>query len=349
MSLSSYLDKPSRHRRLGSPDMADNAIRRFFYDNSPNTRGFVREQNKKLGQTETIRPAESPDRPVPFGDLGMAIDYRLRYYFAVTPYRDLVAWTGAQLHRRRLEETYSLAPTLVEGFFVELEAFVGEIGPSGRKLGTARERQLNRFCFVLALFEQMRRINPHPGNLLFAERMSSVCDLLGIADDLWIDDLCSLSKAFYECYKERLSDPVTLNPTFSGSVHIGGADADLILGNRLLEVKTTVTPAITKTMLYQLIGYVLLDYEDEYRLKQVGIYMARQATTLKWNLPDLLDRLHSNNSAPPLAQLRRQFKRAVQSTHLAHRALSASTPLGGPGAGGSSEDPVVVEASLEGL
>ena len=294
--------------------MADNAIRRFFYDNLPNTRGFVQEQNRQLSQTETIRPEEPLDQSLPFGELGMAIDYRLRYYFAVTPNRDMVAWKKLRLYRRTLEKTYSLTPTLIESFFIDLDTFVDEIPPVGRKLGIVQERRLNRFCFVLALFEQISRIGPHPRNLLFAQRnTSSVADLLGIPEDLWIDDLCALSRAFYEAYRERLTDPVCLNPTFTGSAHIGGADADLILGNSLLEIKTTVTPAITKAMLYQLIGYVLLDYEDEYQLKEVGIYMSRQATTLKWNLPELLDRLHRKSSAPPLDQLRQQFESAVQS------------------------------------
>lgn len=315
MSLSFFLDKPSRHRRLGTPQMANNDIYRFFHESFPNTRSIVSGQNKKLAQVHTVRPGSPRDQPIPYGELGMAIDYRIRYYFTITPYRELVAFKGISRHMHTLYRRYHISPSLINWFFEDLEKFLGQVDPCGRTLEMVKERQLNRFCFVLALFEQLFRINPRPENLLFEQKnLSTVTDLLSIADGLWIDDLCTLSNGFYEGYREHLSDPVHLNPTFMGSGDIGGADADLILNGCLLDIKTTVTRKITNTMLYQLIGYALLDYEDEYRIKELGIYLARQATTLRWNLHGLLDRLHTDTSAPPLAELRHQFKNTIQTT-----------------------------------
>ena len=315
MSLSLFLAKPSRHRRLGTPHLADNGIRRFFYEKFPNTRGVVREANRALAQTQTVRPESPPGQSVPYGELGMAVDYRIRYCFAITPYWELVAFGGADRHILSRDSQYGLSPTLVWCFFEELERFVGQVDPCGRALQVFQERKLNRLCFVLALFEQLFRIGPHPKNLLFSQNnMSTVAELLSIADELWIDDLCSLSNRFYDRYREHFSDPVHLNPIFEGSRDIGGADADLILNRCLLEIKTTVTPEITKTMLYQLIGYALLDYEDEYEIKKIGIYLARQATTLRWDLNELLDRLHTDTSTPPLAELRYQLKNSIHST-----------------------------------
>ncbi|MCY4369908.1 MAG: hypothetical protein OXF41_10980 [bacterium] len=245
----------------------------------------------------------------------MAIDYRIRYYFATTPYTELVAFGGVRRHMQTLDRTYSLPPTLISWFFEDLERFLGQVNPCGRALGRVQERQLNRYCFVLALFEQLFRITPHPKNLLFAQKnISTVTDLLSIADDLWIDDLGSLSNRFYEHQREHLSDPVHLNPTFTGSGDIGGADADLILNKCLLDIKNTVTPKITNTMLYQLIGYALLDYEDEYHIDKLGIYLARQGKTLQWDLNELLDRLHTDTPAPPLAELRHQLKNTILTT-----------------------------------
>ena len=314
MSLSFYLGKPSRHRRLGTPEMADNGVRRFFYESFPNTRGVVIEANRQLAEVHTLRPESSREQPVPYGELGMAADYRFRYYFAITPYRELVALAGARRHIQTLDSRYLLSPALIRCFFEDLERFLRQIDPCGRTLGRVHERQLNRFCFVLALFEQLLRIGPHPRNLLFTQNnMSTVTDLLSIADDLWIDDLCRLSDRFYGRYREHFSDPVHLNPTFAGSADIGGADADLILNGCLLEIKTTVTPKITKAMLYQLIGYALLDYEDEYQINEIGIYLARQAKTLRWDLPEFLDRLHTDTPSPPLTGLRHQLKKTIQS------------------------------------
>lgn len=261
---------------------------------------------------------------MPYGELGMAADYRFRYYFRITPYRQLVAFAGALRHIQTLDSRYDLSPALIGCFFKDLEKLLGQVDPCGRKLGMVEERRLNRYCFVLALFEQLFRIGPHPRNLLFAQdNMSIVTDLLSIADDLWIDDLCLLSDRFYGQYREHFSDPVHLNPNFAGSGDIGGADADLILNGCLLDIKTTVTANITNTMLYQLIGYSLLDYEDEYQIEEIGIYLSRQAYTLRWDLPELLDRLHIDTPSPPLAELHHQFKNTIRST-TRHLALTAA-------------------------
>ena len=204
MSLSFFLDKPSRHRRLGTPQMANNGIYGFFHERFPNTRSIVSEQNKKLAQVHTVRPKSSRDQPIPYGELGMAIDYRIRYYFMITPNRDLVAFEGIYRHMQTLSKTYSISPSMISSFFEHLEGFLGQVYPCGRHLGTVHERQLNRYCFVLALFEQLFRIGIHPTNLLFAQKnISTVTDLLSIVDDLWIDDLCSLSNRFYEHYEEN--------------------------------------------------------------------------------------------------------------------------------------------------
>ena len=254
----------------------------------------------------------------------MAVDYRVRYYFRITPYKELVAFKGARRHVQTLDRRYGLSPALISCFFEDLERFLRQVDPCGKSLGVVQERQLNRFCLVLGLFEQVLRIGPHAKNLLFAQKdISTVTDLLSIADEGWVDDLCSLSDSFYRRYGEHLSDPVHLNPTFAGSGDIGGADADLILNGCLLEIKTIVTPAITKTMLYQLIGYALLDYEDEYQITEIGIYLARQATTLRWDLCEMLDRLRTDTPSSPLAELRQQFKNTIQST-TRHMPLTAA-------------------------
>ena len=81
MSLTSHLDD------LQSP------VRKFFSDLFPNTRPVTRECGAALSNAETIRPTSR----VPYSTLGTALDYRVRYYFSVTPSKDLVAWQGAAL------------------------------------------------------------------------------------------------------------------------------------------------------------------------------------------------------------------------------------------------------------
>lgn len=101
------------------------------------------------------------------------------------------------------------------------------------------------------------------------------------------------------------------NPLFAGSGEIGGADADLIAAGCLIDVKTTVVPKFSKTrLLYQLLGYVLLDYEDAYRIRSVAIYLSRQALLVRWPLQPLVAML-VGGKAPSLSELRGSFREAV--------------------------------------
>ena len=81
MSLTSYL------KNTKSP------IRRFLRDAFPNTRPFLAGARKHIRQTRTIRPATN----VRWDIVSTALDYRIRYYFAVTKPEELVAYKGAHI------------------------------------------------------------------------------------------------------------------------------------------------------------------------------------------------------------------------------------------------------------
>ncbi|MGH2559951.1 MAG: hypothetical protein ACRDJH_12865 [Thermomicrobiales bacterium] len=81
MSLTSHLKNPS------SP------VHAFFQDRFPNTREVVRECRARLAGVETILPPVSTEQ-YPYSLIGMAFDYRLRFYFAETPLTELVAYHG---------------------------------------------------------------------------------------------------------------------------------------------------------------------------------------------------------------------------------------------------------------
>jgi hypothetical protein len=44
-------------------------------------------------------------------------------------------------------------------------------------------------------------------------------------------------------------------------------------------------------LLYQLLGYVLLDYEDAHAIDSVAVYLSRQALVIRWPLDELLKTL----------------------------------------------------------
>lgn len=200
------------------------------------------------------------------------------------------------------------------GFRNSLNSALRQFRPAGKRLEREQEELLVRYCIVLALFEEIFRAGLHPRSpLIFPSPKTTVTELLAIAEDHWVDDLCALSWAFYDEHSELFSQPTTLNPTFDGSKDVGGADADLIVVGCLIDIKTTINPKLSANWLYQLLGYVLLDYSDRYEIGKVGIYFARQQKLIQWPLESLLKSL-AVSEAPPLNELRRQFCDEVQNS-----------------------------------
>ncbi|MEP0784782.1 hypothetical protein NDI33_13725 [Trichocoleus sp. DQ-A1] len=78
---------------------------------------------------------------------------------------------------------------------------------------------------------------------------------------------------------------ISLNPEFGlGSVIVGGADADLVIGDLLIDVKTISTLELKRDDFNQLIGYYTLSKIDQIdgtdpqqEIKRIGIYFSRYA------------------------------------------------------------------------
>jgi len=207
---------------------------------------------------------------------------------------------------------------LLPEFAGGLSRTLAELAPVGRSLEHDAEVLLCRHCYLLALFEQIFRAGPWINSPLYElKKGATLADLLALGTDPAIDDLCALSQVFYERHGELTARAGILNPMFSGSVDIGGADADLIVENCLIELKTTTKPDFErKGLLYQLLGYVLLDYEDEYEIDAVGVYLARRGLLIRWQLEPLLETIADGAELP---ELRTGFKSAVEATRRSER------------------------------
>lgn len=104
--------------------------------------------------------------------------------------------------------------------------------------------------------------------------------MLGLASDTAIADVCSMAELFCRTQQKLVAGDAVFKPTFSGSSAIGGADADLIVDRRLIEIKATINPGkIGKVSWpWQLLGYALLDLD-------------RQGLLLRWPVDDYASRL----------------------------------------------------------
>ncbi|MEU6381697.1 hypothetical protein [Streptomyces sp. NPDC046909] len=80
-----------------------------------------------------------------------------------------------------------------------------------------------------------------------------------------------------------------------------GADADLVVDGLLLDFKsTTLVRELSQHTLWQLLGYLLLDREDRYRIDSVGIYLTRRGTLVHWSVPDFLNLLGARRRDLPV-------------------------------------------------
>jgi len=313
----------------GELDKKDSPVTRWFDHWLANAAPIGKEWNATVRPVPIQRPVTAGRVP---GTVGTAFDYRLRYYLAVTPLERLVAANGLRLiDPARLTkasrgasdafldphgaapEAAASAAGLAGDFEQGLAATLARLAPVGRALDDDAEELLCRYCYLLALFEELFRAGLAINSPLFALKGGGTDrdDLLALAPPVWVDDLCALSRAFVPHLAEFSREPLHLNPTFAGSGLVGGADADLIAGHCLIDVKTTVDPKFArKRLLYQLLGYVLLDFDDSYAIDAVGIYLSRQSLLVRWQLAALLETLLDERQAS-LAEMRASFRDAV--------------------------------------
>lgn len=87
-----------------------------------------------------------------------------------------------------------------------------------------------------------------------------------------------------------------LNPAFGkGSQLVGGADADLIIDDKLIDIKTTRKLELTLSAFCQIIGYLLLhriggisSQSEAFTIEQLGIYYSRYGYLFLFNVKGLI-------------------------------------------------------------
>lgn len=188
-----------------------------------------------------------------------------------------------------------------------LPALTGMAGFTART--DDEERWAARVCYALGLVDQLYRAGPHPGMpLLDLPADTPVQDLLALAPDAVIDDLLALTGIARSVLAplKVVGATVTEAPTFTGSMDVGGADGDLVVGSTLLELKTSRKLDLTKQHVQQLATYALLDYDDDYKLTNVAVYLARHGLLVSWPLAELLAMLAGAPTDP--SELRQRLR-----------------------------------------
>ncbi|GAA5533978.1 hypothetical protein [Deinococcus aluminii] len=219
------------------------------------------------------RPPETPLRCVPLGAnpglVGTAFDYALRFLVQgrnphLLPVRGMLAARLAVFGMNReqvLNDVNSAEATLQE---------VAD--------GLSFEERHARSAVVLASYEVVARTG------LFQ-------DLAGVVPPAASRDVLALAQNVpQEAF--RAGEQLILNPRFPAAGRFGGADADLLIDDLLIEVKATKHLHLEGSYLQQLTGYLVLDrlagtQGSTLPIRRLGVYYARHGVLQVMPVRDL--------------------------------------------------------------
>ena len=182
-----------------------------------------------------------------------------------------------------------------------------------------RRRQLSRLCFVAASYEAVYRTGRvQRGNMLVGRlRRPTLSELTAAVPEYAVEDLArqfALATGPFRCAAGAAEEQKVCGPAFAGSADLGGADADFILDGLLLDCKATRYPrSLGREEIYQLAGYLLLDYEDRFGINHLGLYLSRQGAMITWSVEEFLQALGCSRSLASLRGLLQLKLRGHQS------------------------------------
>jgi len=242
------------------------------------------------------------------GTVGGAADWLLRFMVCPDPSMDLALAGAGYLGPGMMMAVIDLAGML--GAKTSPNRSAGFTGPVA---GSRTDQELlARGCWALALVTEAFRAAQAAavGPLARFHGGPVTADvLLALAPPAGLDQLARFRHVFEATLIPQLTaqaGPWVVGPTFSGSTMIGGADGDLIAAGLLLELKTSSKLTLTVRDLFQVIGYALLDFDDEYKLAELGIFSARYAYLATWGLGAVLGELSGHQVI--LQSVRQEFR-----------------------------------------
>lgn len=248
-----------------------------FIDNSAKLRARLLIEFKK---PEFWLKADIKARPLTasYGLTGTAFHYLLSFYVAkLNPTARTSSWTaeGGLALLARNKATFIAA----KGMFEKAQSLYEEFLSSSRQRPT---RELAEACVRLAYLEIVYRRGILDKNAF--KRIAPA-----ILDDLEAMLVLVRAKDF------RSTKRCVVNPTFgSASALVGGADADLILDDTLIDIKTGKHLVFDREVFNQLLGYYLLscmggiDNCSRGAIKYLAVYYARYGVLHRVEIADFV-------------------------------------------------------------
>ncbi|MBY8844633.1 hypothetical protein [Streptomyces sp. SP2-10] len=301
MSLTSHLKDPH------------SAISRFLSEQLPDTRAVLADYRKRLARFPApLKPRTEAGLKPEYRMLGHTIDHRLRISLGAptgSPIKEGIVRAVLDDNGWPSREVIRAVQKAGDTMLDELARYESNAGQP-LCLAATEEDRLIRLCHVASSFEAIfRHCGWMRGNSLgVCAPEATLDDLIDAVADYVVDDIrqqMELAARLGPFENLRLL-PVnarTCGPVFDGSLQVGGADADFILDGTLIDCKATIRPErISRAEIYQLAGYLLLDYNDTHAITTVALYLSRQGALINWSAEDFLDMLGARHELPTLRE-----------------------------------------------
>lgn len=247
-----------------------------------------------------------PPRSRRFTLIGTAYDYLLRFLLEHVNGDKVVSgpWVAEEALRTFLLHRNALVINGGRGGAIDLDSSLNNLDAEGHEafasiqsvLGNAREQHARYLAdghMNAALVSSSVRL----------AKLDYLCRVGQLPDDFDAveqDDVLELQQLIdiTPISQFRANSACVLNPTFGDASRlVGGADGDLFIDGSLIEIKTSISPTLTKKQQRQLVGYAVLANmggidgvgSDAARVLRLGYYEARFGTLLTYPLADVVD------------------------------------------------------------
>lgn len=241
-------------------------IFQFFEDNFTTIDLFIKKENKLLSSLKTILPKNEVNYP--WSHIGHITEYLLDLHIGI-PIEELFPMKYLKvLSLDKYEEIKNMK--------------------INRNKISSQFNDISSILYQLSVIETGLRNNPKDIHIPSISALKLSYDCINDLHNIYHQSIIK-----NPLFNNNDNDFI-YNPHFDVNLSkvIGGADGDLIL-NRidegfLIDLKTTKTPKLDKQNIYQLLGYVCLDLQNEYNLKTMGFYFPRQNHLVEYDIEKVI-------------------------------------------------------------
>jgi len=231
-----------------------------------------------------------------YGRMGTAFDYLLRFYLKyLNPQAITHRWV-AELSLENLKEKVELKKSkLTKDQRIVLPLLKDWYTKGKEELTLAKERY-TQFLETGQVTDGLIKSTIYLAKLDSIYRAGYIKKNFEYVDKNDIKDLKNLISLINQ-EEFKPNNNCILNPTFgNASIMVGGADADLVIDEMLIDIKTTKIFQMKREYYDQLIGYYTLYRIDgidgmpgDNEIKKLGVYFSRYGYLHSYNIEDIID------------------------------------------------------------